>query len=175
MKKDKGIFDTQYQKKREDLAGEHKLGDMTQLILFFTFLGVWITDTFFLKYSVVATNQNLLFMKIPIAIVILCIAGYLAKYGLETVFGEVRDEPKVIREGVFSFVRHPIYLGAILLYLGLLVFSFSVLAVIIWMIIIAFYYYISKYEEKKLLEKYGKDYEEYMRDVPMLIPRIKRE
>jgi len=175
MKNDEGIFDKEYQKEREDLAGENKLGDMGQLILFFVFLVIWIMDTFFLRYSVLATGQIIKFISIPIAIMILCVAGYLAKTGLEIVFGQVRDKPRVIREGVFSLVRHPIYLGAILLYLGLLVFSFSIISVIIWMIIITFYYFISKYEERLLIEKYGKDYEEYMEDVPMLIPRLKRE
>jgi protein-S-isoprenylcysteine O-methyltransferase Ste14 len=175
MKKDEGMFDKEYQKEREDLAGENKLGDMGQLILFFVFLVTWIMDTFFLRYSVVATSQIIMFIRIPIAIVILCAAGYLAKTGLEIVFGQVRDKPRVIREGVFSLVRHPIYLGAILLYLGLLVFSFSIISVIIWMIIIAFYYYISKYEEKLLIQKYGNNYEEYVKEVPMLIPRLKRE
>ena len=175
MNEDRRKFDAEYQMKREDLAGEHRLGDMGQIILFLMFLAVWIMDTFFLRYSVVATSRSFLFIRIPIAIVILCIAGYLAKSGLEIVFGHVRDEPRVIREGVFSLVRHPIYLGAILLYLGLLVFSPSMFAAMIWTIIIAFYYYISRYEEKLLIEKFGNDYKEYMREVPMLIPRLKRE
>ncbi len=72
-------------------------------------------------------------------------------------------------------VRHPIYLGAILFYSGLLVLTLSIIAVAIWILIIAFYYFISKHEEKLLLEKFGKDYEEYKKEVPMLIPRIRRK
>ena len=52
--------------------------------------------------------------------------------------------------------------------------NFSLFATIIWLIIIAFYYFISKYEEKLLLEEFGKDYEDYIKEVPMLIPRIKK-
>ncbi len=105
--------------------------------------------------------------------VILLISGYLAKSGLSIVFGEVREEPCVIKKGVFAVVRHPVYLGSILLYLGLLMFTLSIMSAIVWIIIVAFYYFISKHEEKLLLGKFGEEYEDYMKKVPMLIPRIK--
>ncbi|GAI42613.1 unnamed protein product, partial [marine sediment metagenome] len=93
---------------------------------------------------------------------------------LSIVFGEIREEPSVIGKGVFGIVRHPIYLGAILFYFGLLVITFSIIATGIWVLIIAFYYFNSKHEEKLLLDKFGKDYEEYKKEVPMLIPRMRR-
>jgi protein-S-isoprenylcysteine O-methyltransferase Ste14 len=46
---------------------------------------------------------------------------------------------------------------------------------IIWFITIGFYYYIAEYEERILLEKFGEEYLEYMRDVPMFIPRFKKD
>ncbi len=158
---------------RQDLAGEHVFSDLGQLLLLFIFLAAWIVDSFFLKYSTFISKYIPLFIRIPLSIIILFSAGYLARIGLNIVFGEVREEPVVIRKGVFSIVRHPIYLGSILLYLGLLTLTFSIIATIIWIFIIAFYYFISKHEEKLLLKEFGKDYEEYMREVPMLIPRIK--
>ena len=91
------------------------------------------------------------------------------------VFGEAREEPRVIRKGVYNIVRHPMYLGALLLYLGLLVSTFSLIAAGIWVVIIIFYYFNSKHEEKLLLDKFGKDYEDYNNEVPMLIPRIRRK
>jgi protein-S-isoprenylcysteine O-methyltransferase Ste14 len=43
-------------------------------------------------------------------------------------------------------------------------------------IIIAFYRFISRYEEKLLTERFGDEYREYMRKVPMLFPiRFRRE
>jgi len=78
----------------------------------------------------------------------------------------------VIRKGVFSIVRHPIYLGAILFYLAMLVFSFSLVAAFIWVGVIIFYFYLCKHEEKLLTEIFGKDYEKYKSEIPMLVPRI---
>ena len=167
------MLDGKRDSERQDLVGEHVFSDLGQLLLLFIFLAAWIVDSFFLKYSTFISKYIPLFVRIPLSIIILFSAGYLARMGLNIVFGEVREEPIVIRKGVFSIVRHPIYLGSILLYLGLLTLTFSITATIIWIFIIAFYYFISRHEEKLLLKEFGKDYEEYMREVPMLIPRIK--
>ena len=160
---------------RKDLVGEHPLGDLGQLLLLFTFLAAWIIDSFVFSYSTFISEHIPLFAKIPLSVIILFSAAYLAKTGLSIVFGEIREEPSIIKKGVFGIVRHPIYLGAILFYLGLLVLSFSIIAVAIWILIVAFYCFIAKHEEKLLLEEFGKDYEEYKKEVPMLIPRMRRK
>ena len=82
--------------------------------------------------------------------------------------------PAVIRHGVFGVVRHPIYLSEVLLYLGLLLLRTSLAAVAVWLVAIAFLHYLSRHEEKLLLERFGDDYARYMEDVPMYFPRIFR-
>lgn len=159
---------------RKDLAGGHVLGDLGQIIFLVIFLVVWITDSFFVKYSTQFSEYAPLYIRIPLAIVILNIAGYLAKKGLTTVFAEVREKPIVIRNGVFSVVRHPIYLGAILFYLSLLAVFFSTVALFVWVVIILFYFYLCKHEERLLIEKFGSDYAQYKLETPMLLPRLIR-
>jgi len=88
------------------------------------------------------------------------------------VFGEQRENPTVIRKGVFGVIRHPMYLSEIILYLGLLIMSMSLAATVVWVIAIGFLYYISKYEERLLITRFGEDYERYMREVPMWFPRL---
>jgi protein-S-isoprenylcysteine O-methyltransferase Ste14 len=159
---------------RKDLAGEHALSDIGQLLLLFTFLTAWILDSFVFGYSTLLSDSAMLYVKVPFFVIILFCGVYLARAGLSIVFGEIRGEPAVIRKGVFGIVRHPIYLASILFYLGLLVISFSIIATGIWFLIIAFYYFNSKYEEKLLMDKFGRDYEEYKKEVPMLIPRLRK-
>jgi protein-S-isoprenylcysteine O-methyltransferase Ste14 len=157
---------------REDLTGEHALGDIGQIILLLIFLTAWITDSFIIKYSAFITDYIPLYIKIPLGVIVIFSSGYLAMSGLRIVFGETREPSMVIRKGVFNKVRHPIYLGSLLFYIGLLVFSFSIGAAVILVVIISFYIAISRHEEKLLLQKFGKEYEDYMKEVPMLIPRI---
>lgn len=158
---------------RDDLSGEHKIGDAGQLILAIIFVGVWIADSFFLKYTTIFSPYIPDYVKIPVAVILFALAGYMAFTGLSIVFGKVREKPAVIREGVFGVVRHPIYLSEILVYLGFLLMSLSLACVFIWIIIIVFFYYISRYEEKLLLVRFGDEYRQYMKEVPMWFPRLK--
>jgi protein-S-isoprenylcysteine O-methyltransferase Ste14 len=160
---------------REDLVGEHPFGDAGQLILLFVFLIVWIGDSFILKFSIMATRYVPLPVRVVLFVLGMAAAGYLAQQGLGIVFGEERESPCIIRKGVFGLVRHPIYLGSILFYFSCLILTLSLLSLLVWFIIIAFYIFISRHEEKLLLERFGSEYADYMRDVPMLIPWTKRK
>jgi protein-S-isoprenylcysteine O-methyltransferase Ste14 len=159
---------------RNDLTGEHLLGDLGQLILLIIFLTVWITDSFFFHYSTFLSKRIPLPIRLLLAFAVLCSSWVLAKNGLKIVFGEVRSEPCVIRKGVFEIVRHPIYLGCILFYLGLLIATLSLSAAVVWLITTGFYFFISRHEEHLLRKRFGKAYDEYIHEVPMLIPRIIR-
>ena len=102
------------------------------------------------------------------------VSGCLAKKGLAIVFGEKGEKPAVIRRGMFGVVRHPIYLGEILFFLGFLMLSLSLAAAAAWVVAIAFLHFIAKYEEKLLLARFGDDYENYLREVPMWLPRLRK-
>ncbi len=157
---------------REDLAGEHRAGDAGQLILLLLFLFIWAADSFILKYSTFLARDISWYFRIIPGAIVLIVSGTLAKAGLNIVFGEVRETPGVITKGVFAFVRHPIYLGSILFYLGLICMTLSVISAGVWIVIILFYRHISLYEEKILLQRFGKEYEDYRKKVPMLFPGI---
>jgi protein-S-isoprenylcysteine O-methyltransferase Ste14 len=132
-------------------------------------------DVFFLKIQVPFRELIPFYFQVLISIPFFIVSGYLARSGLKKVFGEKRDSLQVVRSGVFSLVRHPVYLGSILLFFSFLLLSMSAIALIIWIIIVIFYVFLSRYEEKILIEKLRKDYEQYMKEVPMFIPKIFRK
>jgi len=160
---------------RDDITGEHPLSDAGQIIFAFIFFGIWIADSYFLRYTTQLNEIVPALVRKPIGIVFLCLAAYCAWSGLSIVFGEVRESPSVIRKGVFRVVRHPIYLGEVLLYLGLFIINMSLAAGVAGVGATAFLYYLSRYEEKLLLKRFGDDYRSYMRDVGMWIPRLGRK
>jgi len=158
----------------ENLTGEYFAGDAGQIILALLFAAIWIADSFFLEYTTFLNQYIPLAIRIPIGLVFLIISGYLSIKGHSIVFVKNRENAGVIRENVFNIVRHPIYLSEILLYLGLLILNISLAASIVWIIGIGFLHYISKYEESLLLARFGKEYEQYMKEVPMWIPRLRK-
>lgn len=164
----------EHQRERDDLVGEHPVGDAGQVILACLFAAVWIADTFFLKYTTDLNGYVPLGIRIPLAVVFLGLSGYLAKTGLSIVFGEKRDKPGVIRKSVFNVVRHPVYLSEILFYLGFLMLSISLAAAFVLLVAILFLHYISRYEERLLLARFGEEYEKYMEEVPMWVPRLRK-
>jgi len=172
MKEGRGFLRRPHQD-REDLIGEHALSDIGQLIFLVIFFSVWIADSFVFKFSTFLTQYISNYIRIPISVIAFIIAGYLAQKGMNTVFAEKRESPQVITNGVFSIVRHPIYLAAMLLYSGFIFLSLSLLSILVWIFIIVFYYQISRYEERLLIKKFGSAYIDYMKKVPMFFP-IKR-
>jgi protein-S-isoprenylcysteine O-methyltransferase Ste14 len=169
-----GNIHKKYFQHRDDLTGEHSLGDAGQVILALLFAGVWIADSFFLHYTTFLNSFIPPWVRIPIGLILLALAAYLAKVGLAVVFGEQRETPGVIRKSVFNIVRHPIYLSEILLYLGLLMLSVSLAAAVVWLAAIGFLHYISRHEEKLLLDRFGDAYRQYMQEVPMWFPWLKK-
>ena len=166
-------FDKYVSRHREDLTGEHSLGDAGQFILFILFLAVWITDAFIFKYSTLLNDYIPFYaFRLWVAVILLALAGYMVRTGMKIVFGTERENPHVIRQGVFGIIRHPLYLSEVQLYLGLFMLNTSLAALAVTVIVFAFLHYISRYEEKVLLERFGDEYRQYMKDVPMYFPRI---
>ncbi len=80
----------------------------------------------------------------------------------------------LVISGVFGHVRNPLYLGNILLYLGIGIMSnalFPYLQIVALVFFYIQYRLIIIAEEKYLKSAFGKSYEKYYNSVPRLIPR----
>jgi protein-S-isoprenylcysteine O-methyltransferase Ste14 len=80
---------------------------------------------------------------------------------------------KLVTEGLYSRIRHPLYLGLILIYFGF-AFAWGIIWILAPTIIfIALIILTAIREEEVMKGKFGREYEEYMRRVPWrFIPRI---
>lgn len=159
---------------RKDLAGEHRWGDTGQLVFLIVFIIGMASDLFLFKVSDSWQDAFPWYFRIAVFLPLLFVAGYFAQRAHKKVFQEERKELMVIKTDVFAIIRHPMYLGSILTYLSFVVLSLSVIAMVIFFIIVMFYYYLCRYEEQLLIEKLGDEYENYMKKVPMLIPRVRK-
>ena len=82
------------------------------------------------------------------------------------------EDGKLVTTGIFSIVRHPIYLGLLIVTLGLVVSSGVWAQVIVWAALAVLLNYKMRWEEVMLSKKY-KGYAQYMATVPALIPGLK--
>ena len=83
----------------------------------------------------------------------------------------VKDDHRVVSEGMYQWIRHPGYLGMIVMFLGagVTVANFIVISVVAVLIVPAYLKRISV-EESMLSNTLGPEYVEYMKRTKRLIP-----
>ncbi|MCB2210921.1 isoprenylcysteine carboxylmethyltransferase family protein [bacterium] len=90
-----------------------------------------------------------------------------------TVAVEIQHDHTLMRSGMYRFVRHPSYSGLMLEFLGLTVYfnNWITQLLILVPITISLFYRI-RVEEQALLEQFGAEYEDYMKQTVRLIPGL---
>ncbi|HDH07705.1 MAG TPA: isoprenylcysteine carboxylmethyltransferase family protein, partial [Candidatus Moranbacteria bacterium] len=81
----------------------------------------------------------------------------------------------LIVSGPFAYVRNPLYIGNMLLYLGIGIMSLALFPYLQIAAVIFFaiqYYFIVIEEEKFLNDKFGDAYDEYVKNVPRFFMRL---
>ena len=153
--------------------------------LFFIFLfGIWISPqpTFIvpvfqsLLLVIPMVNLSIPLLHLIISIPLILLATWYGIVGLKKLtlkVAETHKPEKLVITGIYSTVRHPQYLGAILAHLGISIFLSSYFSLVSSPLIILLIYIISWKEEKELIVEFGKEYEEYKKTVPMLFPKIR--
>jgi protein-S-isoprenylcysteine O-methyltransferase Ste14 len=158
---------------RKHLVGEYRWGDTGQIVLLIVFIIGILSDIFLLKISNSWQDNFPWYFRFVVFLPLFFIAGYFAQKAHKKVFQEERKKLTVIKTDVFARIRHPLYFGSILTYLSFIILSLSIIALVIFVIVVIFYYYLCRYEEKVLIEKLGDGYMNYMKSVPMLIPKLR--
>jgi len=81
----------------------------------------------------------------------------------------------LIINGPFGYLRNPLYVGNILMYVGIGIASMSLfpyLQIITFIFFALQYYFIVIGEEKFLRTKFGNNYDDYCTNVPRFFPRL---
>jgi protein-S-isoprenylcysteine O-methyltransferase Ste14 len=84
----------------------------------------------------------------------------------------IRNDHTLVRTGIYRRVRHPAYLGAILLFLGIPVMLSSILGFLTMLLLVAYLMFRIKLEEKMLIARFGDEYREYMMHSNRLLPFV---
>ena len=165
-----------------------KIGDILGLISgwgFFLFLfGIWLSpqprftipilQDLFLAIPIISFEVPLIHLIIFIPIILIVL--WIALKGVSEVslkVAETHRAEKVITTGVYSVIRHPQNLGAVLAHVGISILLSALYSLLFTPLLVIYIYFISWKEEIELIKEFGKDYEEYKAKVPMFIPKIK--
>ncbi len=78
----------------------------------------------------------------------------------------------LVTQGIYAAVRHPQYLGLLLLTLGQLLVWPTIPTAVLWPVLALLYYRQAKREEATLSAKFAEQFGNYARTTPMFLPRI---
>jgi len=85
---------------------------------------------------------------------------------------ESAEPPMLVTRGLYSWVRHPLYTGGLLLIWLVPVMTLNLLTIFV---ILTIYLILgAKLEERRLIHEFGDQYRNYRQRVPMLIPSLRR-
>ena len=149
-------------------SAKHPVNDRGQVVFALVFFVVWGLDSFVLHFLFNIIGLFLLFVSVPVGVVSLFVGVYLVRRSESAVFNN--KEGRVIDTGVYSWVRHPMYLGSLLILLGFSVATLSVLSLIVLAVFFVFLDRMATYEEKNLTKILGQQYIDYQKKVAKWIP-----
>ena len=118
------------------------------------------------------STQNMVgLMLIVIGFVIILIAQItLWKYYSSTLV--IKENHQLITHGIYRFVRHPIYLGNITLFLGIAVYVSSLYGFLTLLGLIPVFLVRIRMEERLLTEEFGDKHRTYKKNTRKLFPFI---
>ena len=97
-------------------------------------------------------------------------AGYGSLVGRAQL--QIVKEHKLVKDGLYKYVRHPLFLGEILRNLGFVVIFSSVYGILIVLLASIFLLFRIEIEEKMLIVVFGEEYTEYKRKTKKIVPYI---
>lgn len=85
------------------------------------------------------------------------------------------DPPReLVATGFYRYVRNPMYVGVLAVIIGhCLWFGYWSLLMYALIVFAAFHLFVTYYEEPNLKKKFGAAYEDYLKQVPRWIPKLK--
>ncbi len=101
---------------------------------------------------------------------IIIIAGILL-----VIFGWIRifrAKQQLITTGIYGHVRHPQYLGFLLITMGMNVLWVTLTTLLLWPILALLYHRLAKEEDNQLEKKFGEEFLKYKKSVSSFIPRL---
>jgi protein-S-isoprenylcysteine O-methyltransferase Ste14 len=152
----------------EHLAGEMPRSHTYQETLFVLFIAVWFLDSFVFKLTTPLLDIVPIWISIVSALIIMIGALQLMNSSHKTLFES--GEAGLVTTGVFSRVRHPMYLATFLVYLALAIGTKSSLSISLWVVIFLAYDMMASYEERLLESKFGVEYANYRAKVRKWVP-----
>ncbi len=102
--------------------------------------------------------------------VLMVIGGNLVIQGWQLIY---RGGDRMVTEDLYQRMRHPQYLGIILITVGMLIQWPTILTIAMWPFLMFAYYRLARREEHAMEASYGEQYHQYWLQTPMFFPSLR--
>ncbi|MBY8992729.1 MAG: isoprenylcysteine carboxylmethyltransferase family protein [Candidatus Lokiarchaeota archaeon] len=151
---------------------EHQKSHIIQLFAMIIFFIIWIIDSFIFTFSTILTGYIPIIIQI-IGFISFLPLGLILSFRAGHVIFQAENSNKLITTGILSHTRHPLYLGVLIIYVGFIFLTMSLISIVGLIIAFLLYNYIASFEENELIEIFKEEYLEYKKRVPKWIPSIR--
>jgi protein-S-isoprenylcysteine O-methyltransferase Ste14 len=103
---------------------------------------------------------------------IIIFGGFILLSAAWKVLYEAQRDHKLATSGPYSYVRHPQYVGFILIMLGFLFQWPTLVTILMFPILLTMYVRLARREEREVLAEFGETYRRYMESTPAFLPRF---
>ena len=100
------------------------------------------------------------------------VGGFILLGSAWKVLYEAQRQHKLATTGAYARVRHPQYLGFILIMLGFLLQWPTLITLVMFPILVTMYVLLARHEEREALAEFGDQYRSYIGRTPAFIPRM---
>ncbi len=133
---------------------------------------IFINVIFFAFYK--QAISGLILLRATVGTPIVLLSFYfesVAHKALRKAHSQPDEIKKLVTNGIYSKLRHPIYLGRIFVNLGFFIIFPILPMLIVTISFVILWYLMAFYEETILIKMFPKKYKKYKKKVPMFIPK----
>ena len=97
--------------------------------------------------------------------------GFVAISAAWKVLFQAQQKKVLATTGLYAYVRHPQYIGFILVMFGFLLQWPTILTLVMFPVLVTMYVVLARHEEREAIAEFGDEYRAYARTVPAFAPR----
>ncbi|MFX1376222.1 MAG: methyltransferase family protein [Promethearchaeota archaeon] len=88
----------------------------------------------------------------------------------QALFKSHRPAQSLVTDGILQYVRNPMYLGILLIYVSFICLSISLISIAFFILVFLVYNWMVNFEEKILADLFNTQWFEYKKQVPKWFP-----
>src|SRR5215813_8244415 len=137
-------------------------------------LSGWITRTYpgigHLWSTLLGLHGNPHTSVLHILSIVAIFGGFILLSAAWKVLYDAQSGHTLATTGVYEYVRHPQYVGFIVIMLGFLMQWPTLLTLVMFPVLVVMYVRLARIEEREALREFGDQYRAYMQRVPAFVP-----